>query len=270
MDIKSLLRPFNLTPKRSLGQNFLSDLAVLDRIASAAEVGPEDAVLEVGPGLGTLTEVLAARARQVVAVELDDRLWPALQHVLAPYPNVHLVHADILETDPAALLSGPYKVVANVPYYITSAILRHLLEARTAPALMVLTVQAEVAERLAAEPGDMSLLAVSVQFYGNVEVVGRVKAGSFYPPPDVDSAIVRVDLRRGPFLPLAEAEGFFRVVRAGFSQRRKQLKNTLAAGLARKPADVAAALTLAGVDPARRAETLSLEEWARIVKELTA
>ena len=271
MDIRTLLRQYDLKPKRSLGQNFLADPGALDKIASAAELSRDDAVLEIGPGLGTLTAVLAQRARRVVAVEIDDRFLHPLTHILEPYANVDLVHGDILTLEPGELMGGePYKVAANVPYYITAPILRHLVEAAARPALMVLTVQAEVAERLSARPDDMSLLAVSVQVYGQVQIVGRIKAGAFYPSPGVDSAVVRIDLRNPPPLDIADHAAFFKVVRAGFGQKRKQLKNTLSAVLGRPVSGVVAALESAGVDPSRRAETLSLAEWAAVVKALNA
>jgi 16S rRNA (adenine1518-N6/adenine1519-N6)-dimethyltransferase len=159
-------------------------------------------------------------------------------------------------------------VVANLPYYITSAVLRHLLEASLKPQRMVLTVQREVAERIVARPGQMSLLAVSVQFYGQPKLLFRIKPGSFYPPPEVESAVVRIDLHTAPPVPVEDTAAFFRVVRAGFAQRRKQLRNTLAAGLRRSPEEVAARLREAGVDPRQRAEALSLEEWARVAQVL--
>jgi 16S rRNA (adenine1518-N6/adenine1519-N6)-dimethyltransferase len=205
--------------------------------------------------------------------------------VLSDLDNVTLVQGDILDLDPASLirtastpspisnlpssLSSPqYKVVANLPYYITSAVLRHLLEASLKPHRMVLTVQREVAERIVAAPGQMSLLAVSVQFYGRPRRLFRIKPGSFYPSPSVESAVVQVDLYTTSPVWVEDPTGFFRVVRAGFSQRRKQLRNCLAAGLGRPPEEVAARLTEAGVDPRRRAQTLSLEEWARVTHVL--
>jgi 16S rRNA (adenine1518-N6/adenine1519-N6)-dimethyltransferase len=270
-DVPALLRRFAIQPKKSLGQNFLVDEAALARIVAAAELGRDDTVLEIGPGLGTLTRRLAEAAGRVIAVELDDRLIPVLRQTLAPYRNVEIVHGDILELDVGQLLretATPYKVVANLPYYITSAVLRHLLEAAVRPALMVLTVQLEVAQRLTARPGEMSLLAVSVQVYGKPRVAGRIKAGSFYPVPKVDSAVVRVDLYDQPDVPLEDIDGFFEVVRAGFGERRKQLRNALSRGLKRDAQEVAQALEQAGVDPARRAETLSLEEWVRVYQSV--
>jgi len=291
MDVRGLLEQWNIRPSKGLGQNFIIDRAALDKIVAAAELTRSDTVLEIGAGLGTLTERLAREAGRVVAVELDARLIPILQGVLSDLNNVTLIQGDILTLDPAALLNPPnnlqsaicnlqsaicnlqsaicnFKVVANLPYYITSAVLRHLLEARVRPRRMVITVQREVAERIVARPGDMSLLAVSVQFYGRPQMLFRLRPGSFYPAPEVESAVVRIDAYETPPVPVEDVEGFFRVVRAGFAQRRKQLRNTLAAGLGFSPDEVASRLQEAGVDPRRRAETLSLEEWAAVARAL--
>jgi len=271
MDARGLLRQWNLRPSKGLGQNFIWDQAILEKIVAAAELTKTDTVLEIGAGLGTLTELLAEEAGHVVAVELDERLMPVLESVLADFENVTLVQGDILALDPATLINAPhtqYKVVANLPYYITSAVLRHLLEASLRPQCMVLTVQREVAERIVAQPGRMSLLAVSVQFYGRPRLLFRIKPGSFYPAPEVESAVVRVDLHAASPAAVEDYEGFFRVVRARFSQRRKQLRNSLAAGLGRSSEEAAKALEQAGVDPRRRAQTLSLEEWARVAHTL--
>ncbi len=271
MDARGLLRQWNLRPSKGLGQNFIWDQAILEKIVAAAELTKTDTVLEIGAGLGTLTELLAEEAGHVVAVELDERLMPVLESVLADFENVTLVQGDILALDPATLINAPhtqYKVVANLPYYITSAVLRHLLEASLRPQCMVLTVQREVAERIVAQPGRMSLLAVSVQFYGRPRLLFRIKPGSFYPAPEVESAVVRVDLHAASPAAVEDEEAFFRVVRAGFSQRRKQLRNSLAAGLGRSSEEAAKALEQAGVDPRRRAQTLSLEEWARVAHTL--
>jgi 16S rRNA (adenine1518-N6/adenine1519-N6)-dimethyltransferase len=276
MNVRRLLREFDIQPKKSLGQNFLVDQRALERIVEAAELGPEDIVLEIGPGLGALTRLLAAEAGRVVAVELDQRLVEALKQTAtakADLPNVEIIHGDILELNPADLLEQQgdnfqYKVVANLPYYITSAIIRHLLTAEVRPKLMVVTVQLEVARRITAEPGEMSLLAVGVQFYGRPRIVARIKAGAFYPSPQVDSAVIRIDLDDHPVVEVDDADSFFEVVRAGFAQRRKQLRNALAAGLALPASEVAQVLNRAGVNPRRRAQTLSLEEWAKVWREL--
>ena len=266
MQAQTLLRRYGLTPKKGLGQNFLHDEGALQRIVEAADLDRSDTVLEIGAGLGALTSYLAARACRVVAVELDERLMPLLQERFGELEHVELVQGDILALDPAALAGGPYKVVANVPYYITAAILRRLLEARRRPDLIVLTVQKEVAERLTAGPGDMSILAVSVQFYGRAELVARIKAGSFFPRPEVDSAVVRITLGPEPAVQVPDEALFFRVVRAGFSQKRKQLRNSLGSGLSWPAERVEQALAQAGIDRRRRAETLSLEEWGELAR----
>jgi 16S rRNA (adenine1518-N6/adenine1519-N6)-dimethyltransferase len=276
MDPRSLLRQFNIKPKKSLGQNFLIDEGAAAPILEAAELSPHDVVLEVGPGLGALTRRLAATVARVVAVELDQRLMPVLQHTLAGYANVQLIHGDVLELDPASIMPPDYKVVANIPYYITSALLRHLLEAgvrepqsnNVRPTLLVLTVQEEVARRIVAQPDAMSLLAVSVQLYGRPRIVARLKAAAFYPRPRINSAVVRIDLSAGPRpdLDVTDVDLFFQLARAGFGQRRKQLHNALANGLGRPPAEISATLAHAGIDPRRRAETLTLEEWAELTR----
>lgn len=267
MNVRRLLERLSLRPSKGLGQNFLVNETAITKIVTAAELTPDDVVLEVGAGLGALTERLARDAGHVVAVELDRRLMPALRDVLAGCDNVTLIQGDILALDPAALIgttSPQYKVVANLPYYITSAVLRHLLEASLKPVRMVVTVQREVAQRIVAQPGQMSLLAVSVQFYGRPRLLFRIKPGSFYPSPGVESAVVRIDLHARP--PVQDTDTFFRVVRAGFAQRRKQLRNGLAAGLRRSPDEVAARLREVDVDPRRRAQTLSLEEWGAVAR----
>ena len=279
MDVRKLLQQFDIQPKKSLGQNFLVDRRSLERIVEAAELSREDVVLEIGPGLGTLTRLLAEKAGRVIAVELDQRLIEVLSQTLADYPNVEIVHGDILQLDPAELIRNAtppapalsnlqFKVVANLPYYITSAVLRHLLTAQVKPKLMVVTVQLEVAHRITAAPGDMSLLAVSVQFYGQPRIVARIKAGAFYPAPQVDSGVVRIALHPQPIVEVDDVDSFFEVVRAGFAQRRKQLRNALAAELALPPNEVSQALAAAGINPRRRAQTLGIEEWAKVWKEM--
>ena len=298
---KEFLRQYNLKPKQSLAQNFLVDEAHLARIAAAATLTKEDIVLEIGPGPGTLTDHLAAQAGRVIAVELDNRLIEPLQQRFAEQPHVAILHGDILELAPGALveqavrdgrretgetdetirksqpaarpiaqgaelLLSSYKVVANLPYYITSAVLRHLLEAEVPPTVIVVLVQKEVAERICAGPGKLSLLAVSVQFYAKPTLVHQVPAGAFYPPPKVDSAVLRLDCYPAPVVADVAPEQFFRVVRAGFSQKRKQLGNTLSTGLHLSKADAVALLTAAHIDPKRRAETLTLEEWGLLCR----
>lgn len=272
--ISQLLRARGLRPRKHLGQNFLSDPAILKRIVSAADLSPSDTVVEVGAGLGTLTRLLSEQAGRVLAVEIDDHLVSILHERMADLPNVEIIHGDILQLPDSPIprfQSLGYKVVGNLPYYITSAILRHFLENEPRPSRMVVTMQREVAERIVAKPGEMSLLAVSVQFYGRPRIVMRIKAGAFYPRPDVDSAVVRIDVGERPTVALGDGvdeRGFFRVVRAGFGQKRKTLRNSLSAGLGLPSAAVEEALGRAGVDPRRRAETLSLHAWAEVLAAL--
>jgi 16S rRNA (adenine1518-N6/adenine1519-N6)-dimethyltransferase len=267
LNVAALLRTYGLSPKKSLGQNFLIDPTALERIVAAAEIAPDGAVLEVGPGLGSLTRYLAVAARRVVAVELDANLIPALEEVLQEFGNVEVVHGDILKLDPAQLMDqAGYWVVANIPYYITSNLIRHLLEARLKPARLVLTVQREVAERITAGPGEMSLLALSVQVYGEAKIVRRIPAGAFYPPPKIDSSAVAVDLYPEPLISLEDIDLFFRIAKAGFGQKRKMLRNAVSAGMHLSGAQTAELLESAGIDPKRRAETLSIEEWKTLTE----
>ncbi len=276
MDIKPLLRQYNLHPKKSLGQNFLVDEYALTKIVQAAEITPDDVVLEIGPGLGSLTRHLADVARHVVAVEIDRALISPLRSILSTRSNVSIVEGDILQLNPAELLShyltdkpSHYKIVANIPYYITSAIIRRLLDAEVKPLSIVLTIQLEVAQRIIAQPNDMNLLAVSVQFYGIPRIVQRIPAKAFYPAPDIDSAVVRIELSDQPRVNVKDVDMFFQVAKAGFGQKRKQLHNSLAAGLPIKHEQIMQALNEVGVDPKRRAETLTLEEWERLSDQLS-
>lgn len=263
-----LLQQFGLRPSKGLGQNFLQDPAILEKITSLADIQPGDSVLEIGPGLGSLTRHLAAAARTVTAVELDDSLLPVLQSVLQPWPNVRLVHGDILNFPPASLVdTEDYLVVANVPYYITSAIFRHLLETNPRPRRIVLTIQKEVARRICAAPGEMSLLALSVQVYGTPRIAATLPAGAFYPPPKVDSALIRVDVSPRPAIPVESLNTFFALAKAGFSQKRKTLRNSLSGGLRLSPAEAGSLLESAGIDPQRRAETLSIKEWGQLAAQ---
>jgi 16S rRNA (adenine1518-N6/adenine1519-N6)-dimethyltransferase len=282
------LSALGIRPKKGLGQNFLVDPAHRGRIVAAADLTPDDTVLEVGPGPGVLTELIAAQAGRVIAVELDDRLIPFLRQRFAAQPHVRIVHGDILkldigycvvgiERDPLTIPSTQYqlpninyKVIANLPYYITSAAIRHLLEATPPPGLLALTVQREVAERMVASPPEMSLLALGVQFYCTGRIVGRIPAGAFYPAPKVDSAVVRLERRAEPPAGQVTAEAFFRVARAGFSQPRKQLRNSLAAGLNAPAAQVEAWLLAAGISAQRRAEALTLAEWGALARIIDA
>ena len=282
LEVGALLRAYGLTPRKGLGQNFLADAGILQRIVQAAEIQPEDCVLEIGPGLGSLTRYLAASARKVTAVELDADLLPPLKAVLAPYENVRLIHGDILKLSPSELVDqSDYLVVANIPYYITSAVIRHLLETPlhlppnssnlggepergAKPRRVVLTIQKEVAKRICAKPGDLSLLALSVQVYGKPEIAARIPASAFHPAPKVDSAVLRIDIYPQPLIPTPVLDIFFRLIKAGFSQKRKTLRNSLSSGLHIAPAEAESMLVSAGIDPKRRAETLSIEEWRKL------
>jgi 16S rRNA (adenine1518-N6/adenine1519-N6)-dimethyltransferase len=265
LNAASLLKRYDLRAHKGLGQNFLQDPLALERIVAAAEIQPTDIVLEIGPGLGSLTRYLAVAAREVVAVELDAGMLPPLKQVLAPYQNIRLVHGDILKLSPEDLIPAKdYLVVANIPYYITSAVIRHLLESETRPRRIVLTVQKEVAERICAQPGNMSLLALSVQVYGKPRIAAQIPAAAFFPAPKVDSAVLVVDIYPAPLVNAELLDTFFKLIKAGFSQKRKTLRNSLSSGLHISPTKAAELLTSASIDPQRRAETLSIEEWERL------
>ncbi|HET7035085.1 MAG TPA: 16S rRNA (adenine(1518)-N(6)/adenine(1519)-N(6))-dimethyltransferase RsmA [Thermomicrobiaceae bacterium] len=260
---RALLDELGVRPSKSKGQNFLHDLAIVRRIAEAAEIATGELVVEIGPGLGALTRELAARADRVIAVELDRRLAAHLAG--AGITGVEVIEADILATDIAELTRGrPYVVVANLPYNIATAVIEHLLAGPARPQRLLVMVQREVAERIVAQPPKMSILAVAVQFYGTPRIVMRIGPGAFIPAPKVESAVLRIDVAPQPPLPAPEQPAFFRLVRAGFGQRRKQLANALAAGLRASKEAVERALLDAGVAPERRAETLTIADWLRL------
>ncbi len=268
MKLPDILEKHGLRPKKGLGQHFLVSERAARRIVKAANLGPSDVVVEVGPGVGALTKLLAHEAKSVMAVELDEAIIPVLREYLGDARNVRIIHGDILKIEAAKIVppDRSYKVVANLPYYITSAVIRHFLEGQHPPDMMVLTVQWEVARRLTAAPPRMSLLSVSVQVYGQAEMLFRIPAGAFYPPPKVDSGVVMIKRHHSPLVPPERRGHFFRVVKAGFSQRRKQLHNSLSGGLRIPSESVKEVLRQAGIQPSRRAETLSVEEWIRLSK----
>jgi len=270
---RQLLRQFGFRPRKRLGQHFLIDEQVLEHILSAAELSPGDIVVEIGPGLGILTEALARQGARVIAVEVDGKLVALLKKRLAGFPDVRVVRADILKVPPQQLLrenlpdsdpSRGYKVIANLPYYITSPVLSHFLEAQPRPSEMVVMVQREVGETIAAAPGKTRLISVKTQFYSKPVIVSYVPAASFYPPPKVDSAILRLDVYSQPPIEVSDVTGFFDMVMHGFSSPRKQLRNSLAHSLEMPPDQVASLLEKAGIEAKRRAETLSLEEWREL------
>ncbi len=259
---KDRLRQAGLQPRKGLGQHFLVDGSVMKQVISAAEISRQDTVVEVGPGLGFMTEELAKQSGRVIAVEVDAGLAALLKTTLAGYPNVAILNADILSVEPSTF-GESYRVAANLPYYIAAPVLRLFLEAGRKPERMVVMVQKEVAREIIARPPDMSLLAISVQLYGEPKIVKYVAAHAFYPPPDVDSAILRIAVYPRPAVEVDPAS-FFPLVRAGFSAARKQIVNSLANGLDLPKPVIIDMLTSAGIDPRRRAETLSLEDWERL------
>jgi len=279
---KGLLRRFDLQARKSLGQHFLIDEEVLKLITSAAELTPTDVIMEIGPGLGVLTKELARQGGWVVTVELDSKLAAILKQSLASFDNITIINEDILRIDPATLLreqkakfpliiGSPfsYKVVANLPYYITSPVLRHFLEASLKPQIIVVMVQKEVAEAIVAKPGQMSMLSISVQFYGEPAIINYVPAQCFYPAPEVDSAILKIKLYSQPPVEVTDRESFFELVRAGFSAPRKQIGNSLAQGFGLSKAEILSLLGKASIMSQRRAETLTLGEWAKLWQVFT-
>jgi 16S rRNA (adenine1518-N6/adenine1519-N6)-dimethyltransferase len=272
---KKILRQHGLRAKKGLGQNFLIDEKVLETILDAAELTSSDTVIEVGPGLGILTTELAKRAGWVIAIELDNQLAETLKKS-QPGENIIILNQDVLGAAPGEMLQAgspkfpeaikPYKVVANLPYYITSPVIRHFLEATVKPELMIVMVQKEVAEAIAAGSGQRSVLSIGVQFFGKPEIMAYVPAASFYPAPRVDSAIVKIEVCDRPPVNVDDEGRFFKLVRAGFTAARKQAANSLAQGLGLPRDDILNLLEKANIDPKRRAETFSLEEWAELYR----
>ena len=249
-----------ITPRKSLGQHWLKDAAVLAAICEVADLDTDDTVLEIGPGLGHLTRQLLMRAGKVIAVELDKDL---AHRLAAELPDLEIIQQDILRFDLGSLPAG-YKVVANIPYYLTSNLIRVLSESTNPPVLMVLLVQKEVAERLAAAPGQMSLLSVSAQLYYEPELGLIVPAGTFEPPPKVDSRLISLSRRQPPLFDGLDTKLFFRIVKAGFSGRRKKLRGSLAAGLGIEKNQADELLGKAGISSHLRAQNLSLADWHRL------
>lgn len=256
------------TPKKSMGQHWLEDDASLEAMLQAAEVSAGDTVLEIGPGLGTLTRKLVERAQSVVAIEFDERLAQELPGRVAA-ANLRVIYQDILRFDLTELPPG-YKVVANIPYYLTSNLLRVLSDSSNPPQQVALLIQKEVAERVAAKPGAMSLLSVTAQWYWQVELNRLVLAELFTPPPKVDSQIIALTYRRVPLFADVDTKLLFRIVKAGFGERRKTLRNSLSGGLQLDKPAAEDLLRDAGIDPGLRAQSLSLEQWHDLYKSYLA
>jgi len=266
--LKETLRKHDLRARKGLGQHFLVDRGILRSIAAAADLSPTDTVIEVGPGTGLLTSELQAGAGEVIAVELDRNMVAVLHESFPPGGPVRVVEGDILTWPPDQLLTqfslrqaGTYKVVANLPYYITSPVLRHFLHATARPSVMVVMVQEEVGRAILAGPGDMSLLSVSVQAFARPSAVRKVLARSFVPPPKVNSLLLRLDVFQTAPLSHSDVAPFLDFVAAGFHSPRKQLRNSLCHGLAAPREYVANLLMQGGIDPSRRPETLTVSEW---------
>ena len=252
--------------KKSLGQNFLIDHRIVARIIGAAELTPDDAVVEIGPGRGVLTRGLAARAGSLTAIEVDDDLAAALTAEFSEQPHVRIVHADAREVEFASIVpsQAPYKLIANLPYYAALPIVRRFLEAERKPTLMVIMVQREVARSMTAAPGGMSLLSVATQLYGKPRIVATVPPRAFRPAPKVTSAVVRIDVFSNLALAHDFTDDFFTLVRAGFSAPRKQIHNCLRRGMSIPRAEAEALLSQAGIDARRRPQTLSLADWGSL------
>jgi len=261
---KNILRKAGLQPLKRFGQNFLTDKKAIDRMVEAGQISPSDIILEVGPGTGILTVELAKRAGRVIAVEKDKRMCGILEKTLQGFDNVAIVNEDIRKTP--EIRQRKYKVMANLPFYLSAPLIRKFLESRNRPEQMILIVQKEVAQRISSKVPDMNLLAVSVQFYATPKIISSIPKKSFWPQPEVDAAIIKITPKK--ILPDISPEKFFSVVKAGFSQPRKQLLNNLSRKLGRKKEKVKAWLEKNGIQPKQRAETLAVEDWVSLAKTL--
>jgi 16S rRNA (adenine1518-N6/adenine1519-N6)-dimethyltransferase len=265
--IKEILEKFETRADKRLGQNFLIDKNALQKVVDASDIKSDDIVLEVGPGIGVLTQELAKKANKIIAVEKDKTMIEILKETLSEYKNIEIINADILKLDPKIYALNPYKVVANIPYYLTSLLIRKFLESKNPPTKIILMLQKEVAQRICAKPGKMSLLSVSVQFYAEPKIVSYISKNCFWPAPKVDSAIIKIIPRSQTSRPtggLTSPDSFFKVVKAGFSQPRKQLLGNLAKMLKLDKKEVEAWLSKNNIKPTQRAETLSVEDWQNL------
>lgn len=259
---KNILNSLDIKPSKGLGQNFLVDKNALNKIIKAADIKSNDVILEIGPGLGVLTKELAKRAKKVIAVEKDKKMIAVLRETLKDYKNVEIINADALKVK---LDTKNYKVVANLPYYITSPVIRKFLESENQPNTMILMVQKEVGQRICSKPPDMNLLAISVQIYSKPEIVSYISKNSFWPKPKVDSAIIKIsDIKK----PDINTNLFFKIVKAGFSQPRKQLVNNISKGLKLTKETALRFLNANGIDSNRRAEILNVKDWINLTNNL--
>lgn len=267
LGVASMMSDYGIKPKKGLGQNFLVDEMYLAKIAEIAGVDKQTDVLEIGAGIGNLTRHLATGGHHVTAVELDSQLIQILKNVTDAFDNVRIVEGDILEIPISDLVHAPgYIVAANIPYYITSALIRYLLENGPKPKTIVLTIQKEVAQRVCAQAGDLSLLALSVQVYGCPEISAHIPAGAFYPIPKVDSAVLTIQLYDQPLIKSELLDTFFMLAKAAFSQKRKMIHNTLVSAPGLRKGNVDMLLSKSGIDPSRRAQTICIKEWAQLTK----
>ncbi|MFA6042280.1 MAG: 16S rRNA (adenine(1518)-N(6)/adenine(1519)-N(6))-dimethyltransferase RsmA [Patescibacteria group bacterium] len=261
-----------LKPKKHLSQNFLMDDEVLESIVDAADLQPNDQILEIGAGTGILTQALVPLVQRVVAVEIDESLLPGLHKLAAAHPNLTILPGDIMQLGFAVLEKAfsrvPYKVVANVPYHITSAIIKKFLDSPAPPTSLTLLVQAEVAERICALPGHMSLLSLSVQLFGEPAIVAKVPATAFWPAPDVDSAVLHIDTYAKPLFAAEVRQKIFTLAKAGFANRRKTLANSLSSSLRTRREIVEKALKILEIEPLQRAQELTLDQWAWLTTKL--
>jgi 16S rRNA (adenine1518-N6/adenine1519-N6)-dimethyltransferase len=266
-NVRKLLRHFNIRPDKKLGQNFLIDQGSLQKIIKIANLQGDEVVVEIGAGLGSLTYHLSDAAENVIAIEFDERLIPALETVLLPLKNVEMVIGDILQIPIESLVGyRPYQIIANIPYNITSKLIRQLLENPNPPTRLILTLQKEVAQRIVALPGDLSLLALSVLVYGNPRTMGSIPSEAFYPQPKVDSSILMIDLYETAVVPHTLISTFFQLARIGFNQRRKQLKNSIAGGLGIPKEQAYDWLKEARIDPKQRPQELEVHDWVGLAE----
>ncbi|OGZ25420.1 MAG: ribosomal RNA small subunit methyltransferase A [Candidatus Nealsonbacteria bacterium RIFCSPLOWO2_01_FULL_43_36] len=266
-NVELLLKKHGLRPQKRLGQNFLIDRDLPQKLVAAAQIDAQDTVLEIGPGIGAITQALAQKAKSVIAIEKDRNMVEILKETLKEFSNVEIVQADVLRFDLPQNKEGgrtSFKIVGNLPFYLTAPVIRKFLELSEAgPQSMTLVVQKEVAQRICAKPPKMSILANAVQFYAEAEIVSYLSKKSFYPEPKVDAALIKIIPRPAP---MGDSKMFFEVVKAGFSHPRKQLLNNLSQGLKKSREEVTAWLQKNNISPQQRAETLSIEDWIKLMK----